>query len=52
MDIAAICRLMSNSKGCDDCGDYGKWQPCYEIIPDHIPDDQVKKWLLARRLNV
>jgi hypothetical protein len=43
-----ICMMMGKN-GCPECGDYTKWQPCEEGVPKHIPIEQVKKWLLARR---
>jgi hypothetical protein len=49
MARADICRIMGGEDGCDTCGDYSIWQPCNEMIPDHIPDEQIKKWLLATR---
>jgi hypothetical protein len=45
-----ICMFMG-ANGCPCCGDYTKWQPCNEDVPNHIPKEQVKKWLLTKRDN-
>ena len=51
IDGMDICKVMNKSSSCNNCGDYDKWQPCNEIIPTYIPEEQIKKWILTRRSN-
>lgn len=52
LDGIDICEIMNETHSCINCGDSEKWRPCKELIPHHIPDEQIKKWLIARRPNV
>jgi hypothetical protein len=45
-----ICKIME-AENCHECGYSSLWRPCEENIPNHIPEVQVKKWLLVRRLE-
>jgi hypothetical protein len=47
-----ICKLLGSYNGlCNGCGEYDKWQPCSYLVPDHIPDSQVIKYLMVLRLK-
>ncbi len=48
-----ICLKLDNWDNlCVHCGEYNKKQPCKENIPDYIPDEQIRRFLIARRDNV
>ncbi len=45
-----VCHLYEiTDPACDHCGEYDKWQPCNQSIPDYIPESQVKIYLEYRR---
>jgi hypothetical protein len=44
-----MCKMMESTGSCDNCGEYNKWRPCNVVIPKYIPEEQIKKWLMARR---
>jgi hypothetical protein len=48
-----ICaRYGEDDYECDDCGDYTKWQPCNERVPNYIPNIQIKRFISGRLKNV